>query len=125
MKIAVHVSNSPVSTYSKIINWQRIQLVVILIKMKVLPVKRRELLQTLSSIAEQVRNESGCLKAVVFQNVEDDNELLFIEEWSTQKDSVAHLDSDLFTVLMGAGGLMRKPPEVIITAVGQSTEFEV
>ncbi len=99
-------------------------MVIILIKMKVLPVKRRELLQTLSSIVEQVRNENGCLKAVVFTNVEDDNELLILEEWSTQKDTDAHLDSDLFTVLMGAGGLMYKPPEIVITAVGQSTEFE-
>jgi quinol monooxygenase YgiN len=92
--------------------------------MNVLPVKRRELLQTLSSIAEQVRNESGCLKATVFQNVEDDNELLLIEEWSTQKDSDAHLDSDLFTVLKGAAGLMLQPPEIVINAVDQSTQFE-
>jgi quinol monooxygenase YgiN len=99
-------------------------LVIILIKMKVLPVKRRELLQTLNSIAKQVRNESGCLKAVVFQNVEDDNELLLIEEWSTQKDSDTHLDSDLFTILRGARVLMRQPPEIFITAVGQSSEFE-
>jgi quinol monooxygenase YgiN len=92
--------------------------------MKVLPVKRRELLQTLNSIAKQVRNESGCLKAVVFQNVEDDNELLLIEEWTSQKDSDAHLDSDLFTVLRGAGGLMLQPPEIVINAVDQSSEFE-
>ncbi len=99
-------------------------MVTILIKMKVLPVKRRELLLTLNSIVKQVRNESGCRRAVVFQNVEDDNELLLIEEWSTQKDSDAHLDSDLFTVLRGAGGLMCQPPEIIINAVDQSTEFE-
>ena len=85
--------------------------------MKALPVKRKELLLSLSSIVEQVRNESGCLRAVVFQSVEDDNELLLIEEWSTQKESDAHLDSDLFTVLRGAEGLMRQPPEIVINAV--------
>ena len=90
--------------------------------MKVLPIKRREILQTLSSIVEQVRNESGCLKAVVFQNVEDDNELLLKEEWSTEKESDAHLDSDIFTVLRGAGGLMHQSPEIVITAVDQSTK---
>lgn len=100
-------------------------MVIILIKMKVLPVKRTELLQTLSSIAEQVQNERGCRRAVVFQNVEDDNELLLIEEWSTQKASDAHLNSDLFTVLRGAGGLMCQPPQIVINAVDQSTEFEV
>lgn len=99
-------------------------MVIILIKMKVLPVKRRELLLTLNSIVKQVGNESGCRRAVVFQNVEDDNELLLIEEWSTQKDSDAHLDSDLFTVLRGTGGLMCQPPEIVIKAVDQWMEFE-
>jgi quinol monooxygenase YgiN len=99
-------------------------LVIVLIKMRVLPEKRKELLQTLSSIVQQVRNESGCRRAVVFQNVEDDNELLLIEEWTSQKDSDAHLDSDLFTVLRGAGGLMLQPPEIVINAVDQSSEFE-
>lgn len=99
-------------------------MVIVLFKMKVLPVKRRELLLTLNSIAEQVRNESGCRRAVVFQNVEDDNELLLIEEWSTQKNADAHLDSDLFTILRGARVLMRQSPEIVITAAGQSTEFE-
>jgi quinol monooxygenase YgiN len=92
--------------------------------MKVLPDKRRELLQTLSSIAQQIRNERGCRRAVFFQNVEDDNELLLIEEWSSQKDSDAHLDSDLFTILRGTRVLMRQPPEIVITAVDQSSELE-
>jgi len=96
-------------------------LVIVLIKMKVLPVKRRELLLTLSSIVEQVRNQSGCLNAVVYQNIEDDNELLIKEEWSTRKDSDAHLDSDLFTILKGAEGLMRQPPVIVITGADQST----
>jgi len=99
-------------------------LVIVLIKMKVLSAKQKELLQTLSSIAEQVRNESGCLKIIVFQNVEDDNELLILEEWSTQKDSDAHLDSELFTILKGAGGLMCQPPEIVVSAAGHSTKFE-
>jgi quinol monooxygenase YgiN len=98
-----------------------IHLVIVLIKMKVLPVKRRELLLTLSSIVEQVRNQSGCLNAVVYQNIEDDNELLIKEEWSTPKDSDAHLASDLFTILKGAEGLMRQPPGIVITMADQST----
>jgi quinol monooxygenase YgiN len=97
-----------------------IQLVIILIKMKALPVRHKELLQTLSSIAEELRNSSGCLSAVVFQNIEQSNELLLVEEWSSQKDSDAHLDSDLFTVLRGAEVLMHEPPEIVINAFEQS-----
>ena len=110
-----------VSTFLTSNKGLRIHLVIILVKMKVLPVKRRELLLTLSSIVAQVRNENGCLNAVVFQNIEDDNELLMIEEWATPKDSDAHLASDLFTILKGAEGLMRQPPEIVITVADQST----
>jgi len=99
-------------------------LVVIFVKMKAWPVKRKELVQTLSSIVDQVRKEGGNLKAGVYQSIEDENELLLIEEWSNRKDADAHLDSDIFTVLRGAGSLMLQTPEIVIHAVDQSTIFE-
>ena len=99
-------------------------MIVILFKMKVMPAKRQELLMTLHSIVDQVQNENGYLEAGIYQGAEDENELLLIEEWSTQKDADAHLDSDIFTVLWGAGSLMLWPPEIVIHAVDQSTIYK-
>ena len=97
---------------------------VIFIKIRVRPEKRKELSQTLLSIVEQVRGESGCLHAGVYRNVEKEENFLVVEEWATQKDADEHLQSDFFTVLLGAGCLMRRPPEIVIHSVSHSTELE-
>ena len=92
--------------------------------MKVRPEKRKELSQTLQSIVELVRKESGCLQSGFCQSVEDGNDFLVIEEWATEKDSDEHLRSDIFTVLLGAGSLMRRPPEITIHTVSSSSRWK-
>ena len=87
------------------------------------PEKRKELTQTLLSIVEQLRKESGCLHAGFYRNGENEEDFLVVEEWATQQDSDDHLRSDLFTVLMGAGTLMRRPPEIVIHTVSHSREL--
>jgi quinol monooxygenase YgiN len=93
--------------------------------MSVRPEKRKELSQTLHSIVGQVRKESGCLSSGFYQNFENENDFFVVSEWETRKDSDNHLRSDIFTVLMGAGSLMTRPPEIVIHTVDHSREFEV
>jgi len=99
-------------------------MVIILIRISVRPEKHKELSQTLHSIVGQVRKESGCLQADFYQSVENEKDFLLVEVWGTQKNSDDHLQSDLFTVLMGAGSLMHRPPEIVIHSVSRSTELE-
>ena len=87
------------------------------------PEKRKELSQTLLSIVGQVRKESGCLHAGFYQDVDDETEFLVVEEWATQKFADDHLQSNIFTVLIGAGTLMHRPPEIVIHTVSHSTEL--
>ena len=98
-------------------------MVIILIRINVRPVKRKELSQTLQSIAEQIRKEKGCLHADFYQDVDSEEDFLVVEEWATQKDWDDHLRSDIFTVLMGAGTLMHRPPEIVIHTVSYSKEL--
>jgi len=88
------------------------------------PEKRKELSQTLPSIVGQVRKESGCLHSGFYRNGENEEDFLVVEEWATQKDWDDHLQSDIFTVLMGAGTLMHRPPEIVVHTVSHSKELE-
>jgi quinol monooxygenase YgiN len=101
-----------------------IQVVIIFIKIKVRAEKRKELSQTFLSIVEQVRKESGCLDAGCYQDVDNEEDFLMVEEWATQKDADEHLQSDIFTVLRGAGSLMRRPPEIVMHTLNRSAELE-
>lgn len=99
-------------------------MVIVLIRIKVRPEKRKELSQTLFSIIEQVRKESGCLHAGFYQDIDNETDFLVVEEWATQEYANDHLRSDIFTIFMGAGCLMRRPPEIVIHTVSRSTELE-
>jgi quinol monooxygenase YgiN len=99
-------------------------LVIIFIKIMVRPETRKELSQTLHSIIAQVSKESGCLHAAFYQDAENNHSLLMVEEWATQKDVDDHMRSDIFTVLIGAGSLMHRPPEIVIHVVDRSPALE-
>ena len=99
-------------------------MVIIFVRINVRPVNRQELSQTFLSIVERVRKESGCLHADFYQDAENENDFLVVEEWATQKDSDDHLRSDIFAVLLGAGTLMHRPPEIVIHTVSHSSALE-
>ena len=90
---------------------------ILIVRMNVRPEKRKELAQTLYSIVGQVRKEGGCLQANFYQDVENETEFIVVEEWASEKDLDDHLQSDIFTILMGAGSLMRLPPEAVVYTV--------
>ncbi|MEN8782235.1 MAG: putative quinol monooxygenase [Desulfobacterales bacterium] len=96
-------------------------MVLLFLKMNVRPEKRKELLQTLEAIMERVRKETGCVKANLYQDMENDRGFMLIEEWRNQQDLENHIRSDSFSVLQGANGLLEREPEIIASEAFQSS----
>ena len=86
-------------------------MILLIIRMKVLPEKRMELSQAITSLSGSTRMEKGCLRCEFCQGVEDENRLVLIEEWDTQAHLMTHLKSEHFRVLRGAMNLLEEPCE--------------
>lgn len=99
-------------------------MILAFIKMNVRPEKRKELWQTFQSIVAQMRKDNGCVDSNFYQNAENENDFFLVEEWEIRKTLDDHLQSDIFTVLMGAGSLLSRPPEITIHTVSNSSELE-
>ncbi len=93
-------------------------------KISVQPENRKELLQTLQMLLGRIRQEKGCIKCNVYQDVENENAFIFIEEWETEADLDKHLGSDRFGVLLGAVKLLSETSEIKFTTLAQTTEIE-
>lgn len=93
-------------------------------KISVIPENRKEFLQTLVSLIGRVRNEKGCVSHNVYQDVEDENAFIIIEEWETQADLDNHLRSDRFGVLLGALSLLSETPEIRFNTLAQTAGIE-
>jgi quinol monooxygenase YgiN len=71
-----------------------------------MPRKRQELEQTLLCLADDVRKTKGCLGYHLYQDLENADTLCLMQEWESQRDFDAYLDSDLFHILIGATSLL-------------------
>ena len=87
----------------------KIFMILVIIRMKVLEEKRKELSQAVSSLIGSIRTEKGCRRCDFCQSMEDENELSLLEEWDTPENLKSHLKSDRFRVLRGAMNLLKEP----------------
>ena len=99
-------------------------MIALTISMKVLPEKRKELLQSIRAWLKLIRNESGCVDYRFHQHTEDDNNFSLVSEWETHADLDRHLLSDRFGIFLGASSLLSEPPELTFHSVLSTTPME-
>ncbi len=92
-------------------------MILLIIRMKVLPEKRMELSQAITSLIGPIRTEKGCLRCDFCRSMEDENELHILQEWNTRENFDRHLKSDRFRVLRGAMNLLQEPCEMVFHTV--------
>ena len=92
-------------------------MILVIMRMKVLAEKRKELSQTIASLIGSIRTEKGCQRCDFYQSMEDENELCLLEEWNTQGDLKGHLKSECFRVLRWAMNLLQEPYEMMFHTV--------
>ena len=92
-------------------------MILVIIRMKVLSEKRKELSQTIASLIGSIRTEKGCKRCDFYQSIENENQLNLLEEWDTEENLKSHLKSGRFRVLLGAMNLLKKPYEMMVHTV--------
>ena len=92
-------------------------MILVMIRMKVPPEKRKELSQTIASLIGLIRTEKGCRRCDFCRNTEDENELCLLEEWDTPGNLKGYLKSGRFKVLRGAMNLLQEPYKMIFHKV--------
>ncbi len=71
------------------------------ISTKVMSEKRKEFLQAIQSIHDEIKAEKGIRSTTLHRNDKEDKLILTIE-WETDEDLRNHLNGESFTVLVGA-----------------------
>jgi quinol monooxygenase YgiN len=87
-------------------------MILVIIRMKILAEKRKELSQTIALLIGSIRTEKGCQRCDFCRSIKDENELCILEEWDTRENLNSHLKSERFKVLRGAMNLLKEPYEM-------------
>jgi len=87
-------------------------MIVTINRITVSTANRSELFQTIVTLLASVRNEDGCISSRLYLDSDDNNSVLLIEEWKTEKDWDNHLRSRDCAVFLGAVSILCRPASV-------------
>lgn len=99
-------------------------MIIATVRMTIPPQKSGEALKILRSIAEQCRDEPGCLSCHIYGDLQEKNVLMFEETWRSEKDLGIHLRSDEYRNVLLVIEMALKHPEVRFNTVSTSTGIE-
>ena len=99
--------------------------ILVTLKMIVRPERRSDLLETMRGMLEPARVERGCVSYRFYEDVEDRNAFVLLEEWATQKDLERHISKDNQRRLLALMDLLSEPPELRFNTVSHTAGMEL
>ena len=77
--------------------------------------KKKEIVQTIKGLTEQLIKEVGCVKADLYQDLDDQDTFCFTQEWQTRGGLEKHKTSKSLVVLLGLETLPAESPAIKYT----------
>ena len=99
--------------------------VLVTLRMIVRPERRRDLLETMRGMLEPARVERGCLSYRLYEDIEDRNTFVLVEEWKTQKDLENHIRTDNQRRLLALIDLLSEQPELRFNTVSHTAGMDL
>ena len=95
------------------------------LRMIVQPERRSDLLETMRGMLEPARVERGCLSYRLYEDVENINAFVLLEEWKTQQDIESHIRTDNQQRLLTLMDLLSEQPELRFNTVSHTAGMEL
>jgi quinol monooxygenase YgiN len=99
-------------------------MIILTIRVKIRPNKRREFLQTILALAKDLQKKQKCLNYRTSQDIEDENIFYFVTRWQTRDELETYFRTRNFSVLLGAMHILSETSEMIINNVSHTTEID-
>ncbi len=94
------------------------------LRMTFSPKKLGEALRILRSMAEQSKVQPGCLSCRIYRNGEQDNVILFEQQWGNEADLEGYLRSEEYRQILMVLEMAIKQPEIRFDTISSSTGIE-
>ena len=99
--------------------------ILVTLRMIVRAEKRKDFLETIRGMLEPARVERGCLSYRLYEDIEDRNTFVLVEEWKTQKDLENHIRTDNQLRLLALMDLLSGQPELQFNTVSHTEGMDL
>jgi quinol monooxygenase YgiN len=87
--------------------------------------RRSDFLEAMRGMLEPARVERGCLSYRLYEDVENRNAIVLVEEWETQKDLESHIRTDSQRRLLALMDLLSEQPEWRFNTVSHTAGMDL
>ena len=100
-------------------------MILVTLRMIVRSERRSDLLETMRGMLEPARVERGCLSYRLYEDVEDGNTFILVEEWETQHDLESHIRTKNQRRLLTLMDLLSEQPELRFNTVSHTVGMDL
>jgi len=88
------------------------------------PEKRDDILRTFRSLPGPTRVAPGCLGCRIYGDMEDENAIIYVEEWQTTEDLERRLQSEQYRRILAMIEISTEAPELRFNTISETTGLE-
>jgi quinol monooxygenase YgiN len=103
----------------------RCVLILSLIELEPLPNKREQVLELLQFSVERVRTQAGCLETGIYEDLQKNGVLVYLERWNSEEELHQHIQSKLYLGVLNAMELGVGLPKVSFHSVSETSSMEL
>lgn len=100
-------------------------MIVLRVRLRVSTAVRDGVVRSLLRLVGPTRAAKGCTACAVYADVEDENTLVYVEEWETQEALDERLRAEDLRILLSALDLSSEPPVVRFDTISGTQGMEV
>jgi len=99
-------------------------MVILMLKLTVAPKDRVSVIKTIHPLIGPTSVKAGCICCKLYASTMNDDELIFIEKWESQKELEKHIRSDDFQRILIAMDASADRPELTFNLIETVAGFE-
>lgn len=87
--------------------------------------ERKAMLEILQFVKRGLRNNPACLSCGVYEELDDDRKILYLEQWESEKSFHKYIRSTSYLPLLNAMDLSQRKPKISFNEVTNTQSMEL
>ena len=100
-------------------------MVITILRIKISPADRAEVIKIIQPIIGPSEAQSACSLCRLYCETDDDDAILLLQQWQSQKDLDKFIRSDFFKRIIAAMDIAAQPPEISFNTVSSKAGMEL
>ena len=99
-------------------------MIIVTLRIKVPGNRRKEFLDSARLIMGPTKVQPGCISCEYYQNLDDPDVALLVEEWESKENLEQHIKSESFRIILSLIELSDESPEIKLNTISKTEGLE-